>query len=193
MSVRSFYRKILKFTRRMNQSIEKYEKQYQMESYPSVPIVKIGLAVTGVLTVGVVGSWFFFRKHITNEGSRMAGEIASSQDVKRSLTLLLEDPAIAESSTQLINKLLANPEVQNSFVKLAVEFFGRREIEDKLAELIINTCNRSDVKETLNALVAETCEHEPNRDKMSEMIKSILSNPETKTGLFSLMNSMVWG
>lgn len=172
------------------------------------------MAIAGFTTFSFLGSYLFFRKHITNEGGRVAGEIVASQKVKDSLKSILEDPEIINTSTQLLNQVITkinqNPEakqqivvllndilndaiLQNSLVTIAVNFFNRPEIEDKLADLINAILIREDVKDTINKLVDETCSHEPNREKLAEMIESVLSNPDTKTGLMKLINSMVWG
>lgn len=200
--------------KQVNDQINIYDKKYRMDKYPGLPVLKIGLAIAGFTTISMLGSYLFFRQHITNEGSRVAGAIASSQDVKNSLKSILEDPEILETSTKLVNQIIAklnndpelkqqiitylsdilnDPVLQNSLVTLTVNFFSRQEIENKLSELVIVVLTRQDVKDTINKLVDETCSHEPNREKLSEMIKSVLSNPETKTGLVKLINSMIWG
>jgi uncharacterized membrane protein YheB (UPF0754 family) len=213
--IKTLYRKILNYKRQFKQGMDTiniYDKKYRMDKYPDLPVLKIGIAVAGVTTVSMLGSYLFFRTHITNEGSRVAGAIAGSKDVKNSLKAIMEDPEILETSTKLINQIITklneNPEakqqivsflndilndiaIQNSLVTLAVNFFSRPEIENKLSELIIVVLTRQDVKDTINKLVDETCSHEPNREKLSEMIKSVLSNPDTKTGLVKLINSMI--
>lgn len=215
--LKTLYRKILKSKhqfKQVNDQINIYDKRYRMEKYPELPVLKIGIMVAGITTVGILGSYLFFRQHITNEGSKIAGTIAGSQNVKNSLKSILEDPEIMETSTKLLNQIIVKINddpvakqqivlflndilndvvIQNSLVTLAVNFFSRQEIENKLSELIIVILTREDVKNTINTLVDQTCSHEPNREKLSEMIKSVLSNPDTKTGLTKLINSMIWG
>lgn len=215
--IKTLYRKILKYKnqfKQVNDTINIYDKRYRMEKYPDLPVLKIGLAVAGITTVSIGCSYLFFRKSITKEGSRIAGEIVGSAQIKASLRSIMDDPEILETSSKLVNQIIVklneNPEtkqqiidflnailndiaIQNSLVTLTVNFFSRPEIENKLSEMIIVILSRQDVKETINRLVDETCSHEPNREKLSEMIKSVLSNPETKTGLLRLINSMIWG
>lgn len=215
--IKTLYRKMLKYKRQfkqVNDQINIYDKKYRMDKYPDLPVFKIGIAVTGITTISILGSYLFFRQRITDEGSRMAGAIAGSRDVKNSLKSILEDPEIMETSAKLLNQVIAkinsdpvakqqivsflndilnDVALQNSLVTLAVNFFSRQEIQDKLSDVIIVILSRQDVKDTINKLVDETCSHEPNREKLSEMIKSVLSNPDTKTGLMKLINSMIWG
>lgn len=215
--IKTIYRKMLKYKhqfKQVNDQINIYDKRYRMEKYPDLPVFKIGIAVAGVTTVSILGSYLFFRQRITDEGSRVVGAIAGSQNVKNSLKSILEDPEIMETSTKLLNQIIVkinsdpiakqqivsffndilnDVAIQNSLVTLTVNFFNRQEIQDKLADVIKVILTRQDVKDTIHALVDETCSHEPNREKLSEMIKSVLSNPDTKTGLLKLINSMIWG
>lgn len=215
--IKTLYRKILKSKhqfKQVNDQINMYDKRYRMEKYPELPVLKISIVVAGVTTISILGSYLFFRQRITDEGSKIAGAITGSQNVKNSLKSILEDPEIMETSTKLLNQIvvkinsdpiakqqivsflndiLNDIAIQNSLVTFSENFFNRQEIKNKLSELIIVILTRQDVKDTINKLVDETCSHEPNREKLSEMIKSVLSNPDTKTGLVKLVNSMIWG
>ncbi len=219
--IKTFYRKILKFKvhfKHVNDRINIYEKRYRMDKYPDLPLIKIGIIVTGITVLGSVGAYIFFSKnvhsHIEVEGSKIAGKIANSNEVKKSLIAIMEDPEILETSTKLVSQLLKklseNPEtkdqlvifltdiindqaVQDNLVTLAINFLSRPEIETKLSELVIALLSRQDVNDKINRLVEETCLHEPNREELSKMLKAVLSNPVTKQGLVNLANSMVWG
>jgi uncharacterized membrane protein YheB (UPF0754 family) len=219
--ISTLYRKILKFKvrfKRANDTINIYDKKYRMDKYPEFPLIKIGLIVTGITVLGSVGSYMFFSKrvhsHIEVEGSKIAGKIANSDEVKKSLVAIMEDPEILETSTKLVSQLLKklseNPEtkaqivtfltdiindeaIQNNLVTLSINFLNRPEIETKLSELVIALLSRQDVNDRINRLVEETCTHEPNREELSRMIKSVLSNPGTKQGLVNLVNAFVWG
>jgi len=218
---KTFYRKMLKFEVRFkqaNNTINIYDKKYRMDKYPDLPLIKIGVIITGITLLGGVGSYMFFSKrvhlHIEETGSKIAGKIANSEEVKKSLVAIMEDPEILETSTKLISQLLKklseNPEtkaqivvflsdiindeaIQNNLVTLSINFLNRPEIETKLSELVIALLSRQDVNDRINSLVEETCSHEPNREELSRMIKSVLSNPETKHGLVNLVNAFVWG
>jgi len=214
---KNLYKKMLKYKhqfKQINAQINMYDKQYRMEKYPNLPVVKLGIVIAGVTTVGVLGSYLFFKKHITNEGQKVASEIVGSQKMKDSLKSILEDPEIMETSTKLLNQIITkinqdpiakqqivsllndilnDVALQNNLVNLTVNFFSRPEIENKLADLINVILTRQDVKNNINRLVNETCSHEPNKEKLAEMIKSVLSDPNTKTGLMKLVNSVIWG
>lgn len=219
--IRNTYRRILKYgqhVKKASEIINNYDKLYRMEKYPNISLLKPSLIFLGVTLVGSLSVYWIFQprihSHFTTEGSKIAGNIAKSEEVKRSLMEILEDPEILDTATkltsQLIQKVCEDPttrqkiikllsnlindqEIQNNLVTLAINFLNRPEIETKLSELVIALLSRQDVTDRINRLVEETCSHEPNREELAKMIKAVLSNEDTKAGLVRLISSLVFG
>lgn len=195
--------------------IESYDKIYQIDRFPKIPVFKVGLGI-GTFAVMSVGTYWTFEKqinlYVTTHGSRIAGDITKSDDVKKSIKVILEDPELFDTtmnlSSHLIKNLCDDPEVKKQLADLlisvladesfqarleieTVKFLQRPGIENQLTVLISQILQREDFLERVNELVQKTITNKQNQRVIAESSKQVLSSEETKAGVVNLLLSFI--
>ena len=211
------FRRILKYKyiKDAGDTINNYDKLYRMDKYPNLPVFKLGMAFTA-FTVSSLGLYWVFRhninEHISTHGSKIAGNIVKSEEVKSSLKVVLEDPELLENVSQLSTKLVqkicddsvtkekvvvlltelvSNQEIKEKVVVLLTELVSDQAIQDNLVTLAINFLNRQEIHDQLAELLVDLLGRQDVTDRINRLVDQTCSHEPNREKLAEMLKSVL--
>lgn len=166
----------------MEKKFNEYDK-HRLVNYPNIPLFKIALGC-GIFSLGTIGFYFIFKEQIhmylSHQGSEIAGNIVSSNDVQTSLNDLIKHPEttqiVNDLSKNVINQLCQNDDIKDKLAQLIMDILNRPDVKDKITNSVVEIINQPIVINELNVAIKNITDDKNNIKQVTKLMTDIIES-----------------
>ena len=133
------------------------------------------IAGTGVILCPV---YLIFRKkindHLANEGSKIAGAVVASNDVKTSLDALLTDQLTKRMLTDATKDWLGDKYTQKMLTDVTKDWLGDDTTHEMLTDATKQWLEKDETQDMLAGVIIKVCKRNDVKDALVDLTKSVL-------------------